>query len=131
VSIPDDLKEEMDFDYGKEHGRIYRIKPKNDNARKLADTNIRNKTAAQWVELLKHPNHWWRNHAQRLLLETQDDTVIPEIRTLFEESEDPRTRLHALYALEGMEALDATIVRQAIKDAHPGVREHGIRLGER
>src|SRR5690606_33422365 len=131
VSIPDDLKEDMDFDYGKEHGRIYRIKPKNNNSRTLADTNVRSKTAAEWVELLKHPNHWWRNHAQRLLLETQNKEVIPQVRVLLGESEDPRTRLHALYVLEGMEALDADIVRQAIKDDHPGVREHGIRLAER
>lgn len=130
VSIPDDLKEDMDFDYGKEHGRIYRIKPKADNARKLTDTDVRSKTATEWVELLKHPNHWWRNHAQRLLLETPDKTVIPQVTALLE-NEDPRTRLHALYVLEGMEALNAEIVRQAIKDAHPGVREHGIRLAER
>lgn len=131
VSIPDDLKEEMDFDYGKEHGRIYRIKPKQDNTRTLNDTDIRSKTVTEWVELLTHPNHWWRNHAQRLLLEEQEKTVIPQVQALLEENEDPRTRLHALYVLEGMEALDAQIVRRAIKDAHPSVREHGIRLAEK
>lgn len=130
VSIPDDLKEDMDFDYGKEHGRIYRIKPKNDNARKLAGSNIKNQSAAEWVELLKHPNHWWRNNAQRLLLETQDKAVLPQVTALLQESA-PRTRLHALYVLEGMDALDAEMVRRAVQDSHPGVREHGIRLAER
>lgn len=131
VSIPDDLKEEMDFDYGKKHGRIYRIKPKNDEGRKLGDTNLADKSAAEWVELLKHPNHWWRNQAQRLLLESQDKSVIPAVRQLWEESGDPRTRIHALYVLEGMDALDADMVAKALQDSHPGLREHGIVLSER
>src|SRR5690554_6365408 len=69
VSIPDDLKEDMDFNYGKEHGRIYRIKPKNDNARTLSNPDLQSKSSAELVELLIRPNHWWRNQAQRLLLE--------------------------------------------------------------
>lgn len=131
VSIPDDLKEEMDFHYGKEHGRIYRIKPKTDNARKLINPDLRNKSTAEWVDLLTHPNHWWRNQAQRLLLEKQDETAIPLAKALFEENTDARARLHALYVLEGMNALNAEIVSMAAKDADSGVREHGIVLSER
>src|SRR5690606_7848872 len=78
-----------------------------------------------------HPNQWWRLQAQRLLLENQDDSVVPEIQALFENSNDPRARVHALYVLEGLDALDESIVQQAMKDPHPGVREHGILLSER
>src|SRR5690606_2649905 len=39
-------------------------------------------------------------------------------------------RVHALYVLSGLDALDAQTVQQAMKDPHPGVREHGIMLAE-
>src|SRR3546814_3826974 len=45
--------------------------------------------------------------------------------------EDPRGRLHALYALEGLSALDTQLVKAALNDSHPGLREHGLRLAER
>src|SRR5690606_1747612 len=114
-----------------EHGRIYRIKPKKDNARTLSNPDLRNKSSTELVGLLAHPNHWWRNQAQRLLFERQDASVIPVVKSLFKENEDSRARLHALYVLEGIDALDAPIVREAIADAHPEVRVHGIILAER
>jgi len=131
VSIPDDLKEDMDFDFGKEHGRIYRIKPTGGNSSRALSPDLKNKNTTDFVKLLAHPNQWWRLQAQRLLLERQDKSMIPAVRTMFEQHQDPRARVHALYVLEGMDALDSNIVRKAIKDAHPGVREHGMMLAER
>jgi putative membrane-bound dehydrogenase-like protein len=131
VSIPDDLKEDMDFLNGSEHGRIYRIKPIKENQRAITTPQLTKKTTTEYIGLLSHPNQWWRLQAQRLLLENQDDSIIPEVQALFEENNDPRARVHALYVLEGLNALDASIVEQAMKDSHPGVREHGIILSER
>jgi putative membrane-bound dehydrogenase-like protein len=131
VSIPDDLKEDMDFDYGKEHGRIYRIKPKNERSREIISPDLKSKTTADYVELLAHPNQWWRLQAQRLLLEKQDASSIPAVQAVFEQNEDSRARVHALYALDGLNALTVQTVQQAMKDPHPGVREHGIMLAER
>jgi len=130
VSIPDDLKEDMDFDYGKEHGRIYRIKPKNEGSREIISPDLKNKTIADYVKLLAHPNQWWRLQAQRLLLEKQDASVIPAVQAMFEQNEDSRARVHALYVLDGLNALTLQTVQQAMKDPHPGVREHGIMLAE-
>ena len=31
------------------------------------------------MELLKHPNKWWRNEARRLLAERQDKSVVPTV----------------------------------------------------
>ena len=50
---------------------------------------------------------------------------------MFAQSEDPKVRLHALYALEGLNSLNAELVKQAMKDSSPGVREHGVILSER
>jgi hypothetical protein len=83
------------------------------------------------VELLEHSNQWQRLVAQRLLLERQDTSVRLPLQSLFRRHEDPRTRLQALYALEGLGLLAIATVEQALADPHPGVREHGIILSER
>lgn len=131
VSIPEDLKEKMDFYNGLRHGRIYRIVPVNSPPRAKTFPNLSNKPSLEYVELLAHPNRWHRLQAQRLLLERQDASIEPELRTLFAGHEDPRVRLHALYTLEGLKLLDAGLVRSALADLHPGVREHGVILAER
>ena len=88
-------------------------------------------TADEYVKLLAHPNRWWRLQAQRLLLERQDQAVIPAVSALLENNADPRVRLHALYVLEGLDALTAQLVSRAVNDRHPGVRKHGLILAER
>ena len=131
MSIPDDLQSDMDFNAGNKYGRIYRIVPKNTGAYKKVTPDFRNSKFIDLVALLSHQNRRWRLQAQRLLLERQDKTVIPAVKTLFAQSEDPRFRLHALYVLEGMNALDAEIVKKAMKDSSPGVRENAAILSER
>jgi len=133
IAIPEDLKEnpDLDFTQGLEHGRIYRIVPKNERIDENSPANLKDMNLRQWVEMLSHPGQWWRLTAQRLLLEKQDTSVVPDITDLLAGHEDPRTRLHALYVLEGFESLNAEIVRMAMEDEHPGVREHGMLLAER
>ena len=131
LSIPEDLQTDMDMNAGNTMGRIYRIVPANDNKAKSVKADLKNASAAQLVETLSHKNRWWRTTAQRLLLERQDKSVIPMVKTLFAESSDPRTRLHALYVLEGMVALDAGIVKEALMDPAPGVRENAAILAEK
>jgi hypothetical protein len=83
------------------------------------------------VKLLSHPNRWWRLQAQRLILERQDFSIVPDLITLFNQSEDPKVRLHAFYALEGLNSLPEELVKKALKDASPGLREHGLIVSER
>ena len=132
VSIPDSLKVDMDFLRGNDMGRIYRVVPK---AGVPADKKVFSKlgelSSLQLTEQLKQSNQWFRLQAQRLLLERQDKSVVPALKTLFEQNEDPRTRLHALYCLEALNSLDASIILKALKDPHSGVREHAMILGEK
>lgn len=131
LSIPEDLKEDMDFLAGSDRGRIYRIVPDDFAIGKKELPNLRDKTPQEYVDLLTHPNRWWRLQAQRLLLERQDASVVEPVKELFSSHKDPRTRLHALYVLEGLDALSAALVRKAVDDEHPGVRKHGLILAER
>lgn len=130
VSIPDDLKAEMDFMAGSDMGRIYRLMPENGTYQGVK-VDLKNATGLQLVDYLSHKNGWYRSNAQRLLLERQDKTVIPAVISLFSNSPDARTRLHALYVLEGLNALTEKIVKKSLLDAEPGVRENGIILAER
>ncbi len=131
LSIPEDLKEDMDFLYGSEHGRIYRIRPNTPSTKQSQVPRLRDMPPAEYVQLLAHPNRWWRLQAQRLLLERQDQSVVPAVSALLEKNEDARVRLHALYVLEGLNALTAPLVSRAVNDPHPGVRKHGLILAER
>lgn len=132
VSIPDSLKTDMDFLRGNDMGRIYRVVPKGGLAAdKKIFPRLGEMSNAQLVEQLKQPNQWLRLQAQRLLLEHQDKLVVPALKALFEQSADARTRLHAMYSLEGLNALDASIVMKALKDAHAGIREHAMILAEK
>ena len=130
LSIPEDLKEDMDFLNGSDRGRIYRILPESEG-KKVSNPNLRDMPTSEYVKLLAHPNRWYRLQAQRLLLERQDKSVIESVVTLFETHQDPRMRLHALYVLEGLDALNSKVVKRATGDSHPGVRKHGLILAER
>ena len=131
LSIPEDLKAEMDFYNGSQHGRIYRISPTQPSASNIHPLKLDAFTSEELAELLAHPNRWHRLQAQRLLLERQDLSIEDRIQSLFFLHEDPRTRLHALYVLEGLDLLDVKLVEHALQDPHPGVREQAIILAER
>lgn len=131
LSIPEDLKADMDFLAGSDRGRIYRIAPEKFDAAREALPKLGDMSAEELVKLLEHPNRWWRLQAQRLLLERQDASVVTAVNGVFSAHKDPRTRLHALYVLEGLDALTASLVSKALKDEHPGVRKHGLILAER
>ncbi len=130
LSIPEDLKEEMDFMYGSEHGRIYRILPK---GALVSDSKVSLSKArsTDLVKTLSHPNGWHRETAQRLILERQDKSIVPELRALFHDSENPKARIRAFYALEGLNALKTDDIQLALKDSAPGIRKAGVILAEK
>ena len=131
VSIPEDLKQDMDFAQGEAYGRIWRIYPKNGPKRAVALPNLTAKKSEELVALLAHPNQWWRLTAQRLLLERQDKSTVPLLTRTFNESPDAKARLHTLYALENLGSLGEESIKKALNDPEPGVREHGLILAEK
>ncbi|WP_236973641.1 PVC-type heme-binding CxxCH protein [Membranihabitans maritimus] len=126
LSIPEDLKEEMDFMRGEDMGRIYRIVPKGSSPSVVPAEVKGEKSLQKYVEWLAKPNQWYRLHAQRKLIEANDESVISPVRSLFESNSDAVVRLHAFYVLEGLGALDKTIVKKALSDSHPGIKEYAL-----
>ncbi len=130
VSIPEDLQADMDFHQGDDHGRIYAIVPKGKST-KFQKPRLGEASAVELVAYLAHPNNWYRTTAQRLLVERQDKSAVPELRKLLNSSPDGRFRLRALYTLDGLGELTEGDVSLALKDAEPGVRTNALVLAER
>jgi putative membrane-bound dehydrogenase-like protein len=128
ASIPPEIKKHLDLTHGRDRGRIYRILPEQFQPR--AKPQLGKASTAELVALLEHPNAWHRETAARLLFTRQDKSAIEPLRKLAVESKSPLGRMHALYALDGLSALDAATLHQGLTDADPQVRRHAVRLAE-
>jgi mono/diheme cytochrome c family protein/glucose/arabinose dehydrogenase len=108
-------------------GRIYRIvhdgRPRDARHEMPAD-------AAGWVGHLAHPNGFWRDTAQRAIVGSRDLSVVPALRRLATSHADDRTRLQALWTIDGLERTDAALVIRLLGDASPHVRAAALRAGE-
>ncbi|MBZ5855529.1 PVC-type heme-binding CxxCH protein [Flavihumibacter profundi] len=116
---------------GHDMGRIYRITP---TGTKAADwtkgLKLGDATSEQLVAQLANPNIWWRLNAQRLLVDRKDKSVLHALEQMAQNPKAPLGRLHALWTLEGIDALTPQIIEGALKDNQPGVRENAIKLAE-
>jgi putative membrane-bound dehydrogenase-like protein len=110
-------------------GRIYRVR--HEDFEPGPQPRMLDETPADWVRHLSHPNGWWRDTAQKLLVLRRDLGVVPALRKLASaDAPDPRPRLHALWTLDGLGALDEKLILQALKARDPQVRITGLRLAE-
>jgi mono/diheme cytochrome c family protein len=109
-------------------GRIFRIYP--EGATLYPRKDLRKAKSSELVELLAHPNGWWRDTAQRLLVERNDSSIAPRLKALLKNSDSPVARIHALWTLEGMRRFDPSAARAALGDRDPEVRAMAIRAAE-
>ena len=96
-----------------------------------ASVPLRDASTAELVKALSHPNGWWRDTAQRLLVERRDTAAVPALVALASTADKWRTRLHALWTLDGLDAIEPALVTAALADKLPEVRNSAIRLAER
>ncbi|MDQ3211240.1 MAG: dehydrogenase, partial [Acidobacteriota bacterium] len=115
-------------------GRIYRIvheTTKRDQSRDLLSAS-----PARLVDMLAHANGWKRDAAQRLLVERSDrlpakGAIVSSLIDRAQRAIDWRTRLHALWTLDGMDAVHPELVTAALTDDSRDVRSAAIRIAER
>ncbi|QIF01057.1 PVC-type heme-binding CxxCH protein [Roseimicrobium sp. ORNL1] len=127
-SLPDDIHAAIDLIKGIDKGRIWRLTPKGYKVRKIEP--LADKSSAELVKLLAHPNAWHRDTAHRLLFERQDTAAVAELRTTLRESTSALARLHALWSLDGLWKFTDTDAVAAVHDADAHVREHATLLTE-
>lgn len=127
-SIPDDIKAHLELDSGRDRGRVWRLTPS--DFKPPAPPRLSKATTAELVAALENPNAWWRETAQRLLYQRRDKDAVELLRKLTRESKSPLARMHALWALDGLGALEAADILVALESDTAGVREHALRLAE-
>lgn len=113
-------------------GRIYRVvheTTRRDLAKGAAV--LASASPAQLVAALSHGNGWWRDTAQRLLVERRPASAVPALARLAESAPDWRVRLHALWTLDGLDAIEPGTVARALEHGSPYVRAAALRLAER
>ena len=129
--------EQYDLDKVIHKGRIWRLvydgvtPDRSDRLRRdRIVPRMHDETAAQLVRHLSHPNGWWRDTAQQLLVLRQNKSVVPALQTLLNTSPNLLARFHALWTLEGLGALRPAVVRRQMEDPEPRMRIQAIRASE-
>ena len=127
-SLPQGIKQFLDLNSGNDRGRIWRILPK--GTKPSVTVNYQTASSKKLVKALGSSNGWVRETASRLLFERQDRAVVSHLKNAVSKSSNPLGRVHALYTLQGLEALDAATLIQAIQDEHSVVRRLALKLSE-
>lgn len=132
------IRKKLDKNIGK--GRIYRIVHEDINPDKKPE--LLNRKASDLIQFLGHPNGWYRNTAQKLIILKDDASVIPELKKIaqnntsifdgiFNTDKDfGIERVHALWTLEGLGIVDRNLIIEKLLDQDPRVRSTAIRLSE-
>lgn len=132
------VRKGLDKNFGK--GRIYRIVHEEIEP----DTNspdLLSKTAHELLDYLGHPNGWYRNTAQKLIIVKNDESVIPKLKDLARKtktfwngisgnSDFALQRIHALWTLEGLGVVNEELLRNAFDDEDARVRITAIQLSD-
>lgn len=109
-------------------GRIIKVKSKTIIPEAIPNFDILN--GQELVQLLKHKNGWIRDRAQQNLIFNGKKEALPELKELALNGESEWARIHALYALNGLEALDFNFLTAVANANAAKVTAHAIVLLE-
>lgn len=112
-----------------DRGRIYRVASPGTTS--MTAPALSRASNEELVQHLEHRDQWWRLTAQRLLVERRATDVVPLVRELMNrQSASEVSRLHAVWVLEGLGAVEHADVVLATEDQSPMVRAAGVRVAE-
>ena len=127
--VPQASRREFDFVAGRNRGRIYRVAAE-DRAPRGTAVNLANASVEVLVSKLQDPNGWWRDTAQRLIIERSERNAAPKLRESAESGPE-LGRLHALWTMDAIGVLKDGDVVRAMHDPAAGIRENAARIAER
>lgn len=111
------------------NGRVWRVSHEG-LPRDTVRPRMNDESPAELVRHLEHANGWWRDTAQRLLVLHQDRSVVPALAAMARSSSNEFARYHALWTLEGLDALTADLARELMRDPSADMRIQAIRASE-
>ena len=110
-------------------GRIWRIRPRDDApSPAMSAANLRNAGLDELVATLAHRNGFWRDTAQRLLIERADPNARDLLAGMAVDHPNHLARIHALWTLEGLGASRLAPLEPALFDHHPQVQVAALRV---
>ena len=121
--------ERLGLDKNVQHGRIYRLV--HDGMKPGPMPRMLDEPASKLVTYLDHPNGWWRDNAQKQLVILADKSVVPTLKQMVTGKTGALGRLHALWTLEGLEAIDKDLLFTVMNDADPQLRRAAVWISER
>jgi mono/diheme cytochrome c family protein len=114
-----------------QRGRIYRLVY--EGMERAGKPRLLDESGSKLVSYLDHPNGWWRDNAQKEIIVRGDRSVVPALRKKAVGADASSLmvgRLHALWTLEGLNALDKPTILATLNDPEVQIRKAAIRLGE-
>lgn len=126
--LPADGKEDYRPYYrlGEDKGRIWRVKPKGATLRPIPD--LTKLSTPDLVNALESPSGWQRDLAQQMLIWQKTEAAVLKLQDLALLGKSPYARLHAMWALDGMNILTTRVAEKAMTDDHPAVRRSAARF---
>ncbi|MDQ2862539.1 MAG: cytochrome C [Bacteroidota bacterium] len=116
-------------------GRIYRVVY--DGIKPGPKPDLLNESSANLLKYLGHPNGWWRDNAQKLIIIRGDLSVVPALKSMATGQKGAPVndtshlaRIHALWTLEGLNSIDKGTLIQALHDPNPQVRKTAVWISE-
>jgi len=110
-------------------GRIWRVR--HTEGQSIVDIpRLSEASSEDLVAALSHPSGWWRDTAQRLLVERGDQAAVPALLKAVAESSSAYGRIHALWTLEGLGAFTPEVLQTALADPSPHVVAQAVRCAE-
>lgn len=128
------MRKALDKNIGK--GRIYRIV--HEDIKPDKRPNLLGKKASELIKYLGHPNGWYRNTVQKLIILKDDKSVVKELEDIARDNSSMFSgdkdlgleRIHALWTLEGLESLSKDLILEKLKDEDSRVQVIAIRLSD-
>ncbi len=107
------------------HGRIYRVVWK--DGPKSSIQSLAKANAPQLAAALDSENQFWNLTAQRLIVDKKINEAVPALRKRVASGKGGVSAIHALWALEGLGALDKDTHQKALLDKDAALRRNAIR----
>ncbi len=107
------------------HGRIYRVVWKDGPRSSLR--SLANAPSPELVAALDSGSAFWRLTAQRELIDSRKSDAAPSLRKRVRSGTAGQGAIHALWALEGLGALDRETHQSALLSKDPALRRNAIR----